>query len=215
MQATMGNGDGNVPILKQIGILDMKGIDQLKRIYSADGLSLTISTCGGNTEPKIITHIVSQNVSVRKYNVDTERLVKVLREHKEKIKITNKQLAEKLDIPVTQIEHYFRQDDSFAIPEPSIWLNFKKILRIETNEFDESIMTFEEKEGIYEKANRVYDDEGIAPTLTQQEEKIKSNYRIRKLTPLECWRLMGFDDEDFDKAQAVPTSNTQLYKQAR
>jgi len=39
--------------------------------------------------------------------------------------------------------------------------------------------------------------------------------RIRKLIPLECWRLMGFDDEDFYKAQAVPTSNTQLYKQAR
>ena len=37
--------------------------------------------------------------------------------------------------------------------------------------------------------------------------------RIRKLTPLECWRLMGFDDDDFHKAQAV-NSNTQLYKQA-
>lgn len=37
--------------------------------------------------------------------------------------------------------------------------------------------------------------------------------RIRKLTPLECWRLMGFDDEDFEKAKAV-NSNTQLYKQA-
>lgn len=36
---------------------------------------------------------------------------------------------------------------------------------------------------------------------------------IRKLTPRECWRLMGFDDADFDKAQAV-NSNTQLYKQA-
>lgn len=38
--------------------------------------------------------------------------------------------------------------------------------------------------------------------------------RIRKLTPLECWRLMGFDDEDFNKAKLVPTSDTQLYKQA-
>ena len=37
--------------------------------------------------------------------------------------------------------------------------------------------------------------------------------RIRKLTPLECWRLMGFDDEDFYKAEKV-NSNTQLYKQA-
>ena len=39
------------------------------------------------------------------------------------------------------------------------------------------------------------------------------DFRIRKLTPLECWRLMGFDDEDFRKAEKV-NSNTQLYKQA-
>ena len=37
--------------------------------------------------------------------------------------------------------------------------------------------------------------------------------RIRKLTPLECFRLMGFNDEDFYKAEKV-NSNTQLYKQA-
>ncbi len=40
-----------------------------------------------------------------------------------------------------------------------------------------------------------------------------SGIRIRKLTPKECWRLMGFDDADFDKA-AQYNSNTQLYKQA-
>ena len=38
-------------------------------------------------------------------------------------------------------------------------------------------------------------------------------YKIRKLTPKEYWRLMGFDDEDFEKAEQV-NSNTQLYKQA-
>lgn len=38
-------------------------------------------------------------------------------------------------------------------------------------------------------------------------------YRIRKLTPLECWRLMGFCDKDFHKAEKV-NSNSQLYKQA-
>lgn len=40
-----------------------------------------------------------------------------------------------------------------------------------------------------------------------------NNLRIRKLTPKECWRLMGFDDADFEKASQV-NSNTQLYKQA-
>ena len=39
------------------------------------------------------------------------------------------------------------------------------------------------------------------------------NVRIRKLTPKECWRLMGFNDEDFEKAKQV-NSDSQLYKQA-
>ena len=38
--------------------------------------------------------------------------------------------------------------------------------------------------------------------------------RIRKLTPLEYWRLMGFDDSDFQKVKESGMSNTQLYKQA-
>lgn len=37
--------------------------------------------------------------------------------------------------------------------------------------------------------------------------------RIRKLTPRECWRLMGFTDEDYEKAAEV-NSQTNLYKQA-
>jgi DNA (cytosine-5)-methyltransferase 1 len=39
------------------------------------------------------------------------------------------------------------------------------------------------------------------------------NYTIRRLTPKECWRLQGFDDDSFIKAEVV-CSNSQLYKQA-
>ena len=42
---------------------------------------------------------------------------------------------------------------------------------------------------------------------------VENNLRIRKLTPKECWRLMGTNDSDFDKAASV-VSNSQLYKQA-
>ena len=42
---------------------------------------------------------------------------------------------------------------------------------------------------------------------------VTDGYRIRKLTPRECWRLQGFPDWAFDKAQEV-NSNSQLYKQA-
>ena len=55
----------------------------------------------------------------------------------------------------------------------------------------------------------------IANTLLASEQQgvVVSDYRIRRLTPRECWRLQGFPDSAFDKAQAV-TSNSQLYKQA-
>ena len=69
---------------------------------------------------------------------------------------------------------------------------------------------------------RVVND-GVCPTLTTRPEGFKTanlivehaqEFRIRKLTPLECWRLMGFSDEDFEKAKASGISNSQLYKQA-
>jgi len=55
----------------------------------------------------------------------------------------------------------------------------------------------------------------VSPTLTCNDTAatLTTDIRIRKLTPLECWRLMGFSDEAFHKAEAV-NSNTQLYKQA-
>ena len=52
-----------------------------------------------------------------------------------------------------------------------------------------------------------------AGTDSHQNNIIAHQYRIRKLTPKECWRLMGFDDADFEKAEKV-NSNAQLYKQA-
>ena len=58
---------------------------------------------------------------------------------------------------------------------------------------------------------------GVSNTITTVQKDnyvVEGKYKIRKLTPRECFRLMGFGDEDFDKAQAVPTSDTQLYKQA-
>ena len=56
----------------------------------------------------------------------------------------------------------------------------------------------------------------ICPPVTahsfQENNLLKCQYRIRKLTPKECGRLMGVSDEDIEKMAAV-NSNTQLYKQ--
>lgn len=81
---------------------------------------------------------------------------------------------------------------------------------------------------------RVYDISGISPCLNcvtgaglepkilvkkaakltgESQGVVEHDFRIRKLTPRECWRLQGFPDWAFDKAQEV-NSNSQLYKQA-
>ncbi|ANM47459.1 DNA cytosine methyltransferase [Streptococcus suis] len=83
----------------------------------------------------------------------------------------------------------------------------------------------------FNQSGCVYDPEGIAPTIrtmqggglepkiavreatAEEQGVVTPNFRIRKLTPRECWRLQGFPDWAFDKAQAV-NSNSQLYKQA-
>ena len=277
----------------QVDKLLASNYDQNKRFYHPDGVSPTINTMGGGQrQPKVVN--IPQRVKVRKYQVDTEALRNTLRSHKN---ITNREIAEALGQPKTEVEHWFRNDDCFSIPSPEVWPKLKKLLGIATDEFDKSIMEFEEKDGVYEKTNRCYMADGIAPTLTSTDpaEKIitpdvsycldanyhkgttvdgylkknrrqlvtvasvqKDNhlalpgaygrnfgskgkiqdidkesstlqaamgvgggnvplvsptYRIRKLTPKECWRLMGFDDADFEKAEKV-NSNTQLYKQA-
>ena len=73
----------------------------------------------------------------------------------------------------------------------------------------------------YYQQDRIYDSESI--TMAHPANLTSGSYyyqvntqplRIRKLTPKECFRLMGFTDEDFSKAEQVPTSNAQLYKQA-
>lgn len=124
--------------------------------------SLDIGVVVKNTN-NIQTVEIPQTVKVRKYEVDIERLKETLKKHKN---YTNKEIALILDVPLTTVEHWFRNDNCFSIPDQDIWYKLKTLLKISTNEFDESITTFEEREGVYEKSNRYYLDTGIAPTLT-------------------------------------------------
>lgn len=70
-------------------------------------------------------------------------------------------------------------------------------------------------EGKIEQHLEVSDREYSNTLTTVQKDTLvaESPLRIRKMTPKECWRLMGFSDECFEKASKV-NSNTQLYKQA-
>lgn len=193
---------------------------------NTDGVSNTLTTVQKDNyvleesceNIPMYVHNIKLPVMKRKYEVDIEKLKDTLLSHKEKSNLTINEISRLLNKNKTTIEHYFRKDNSFAIPDREIWLDLKKLLKIETDEFDESIMTFEVIDGVFDTSNRVYETKGISPTLTTITnpnilEEDNYDFKIRKLTPKECWRLMGVYDEDFEKAQKV-VSNSQLYKQA-
>src|SRR5699024_957821 len=77
----------------------------------------------------------------------------------------------------------------------------------------------------HDAIKRVYSAEAVGPTLTTmggghrepkmaEEQSNKPRYRIRKLTPLECWRLQGFPGEAHEAVKQAGISDSQRYKQA-
>jgi DNA (cytosine-5)-methyltransferase 1 len=156
----------------------------------------------------VMVYNIPEIVSVRKHQVRIIELQQLLKKHRN---ISIKEISEKLNIPKTQVEHWFRTDKCFSIPDPVLWLKLKECINISTNEFDLEITEFENKESIFEKSNRVYDSNGIAPTLTSTsaDERVLNDYKIRRLTPRECFRL-----QDFPDTFKFVVSDSQLYKQA-
>lgn len=125
-------------------------------------------------------HVVNipQIVKVRKYDVPIEELKQLLRSHKN---MSNRKIAEYFDIPITKVEHWFRADDCFAIPDDALWFDLKKLLGISTNKYDACITEFEYRYGVYEKSDRCYEIEGLCPTLTCSDEiKILINEDIHE-----------------------------------
>lgn len=74
----------------------------------------------------------------------------------------------------------------------------------------EQRLEIKEKEGLVGTLTTVQKDNMLLEYNATKENKP----RVRRLTPRECWRLMGYTDEDFDKAKESGVSNSQLYKQA-
>lgn len=172
--------------LQQIGnIYDNEHNSVAGRVYTDKGKSVTLSALGGGGGAKtglyqIIAHDIPEMVSVRKHEVDVLGLQALLNDHKKRMinfserSITINEIVEKINfqrplenhIAKTEVEHWFRMDSYFSIPSPEHWIKLKEVLGITTDEFDAQVMEFIEKESVFEKTNRVYDEEGISPTLT-------------------------------------------------
>lgn len=102
--------------------------------------------------------------------------------------------------------------------EPKVMVSNMKIVC--ERRIDEGLRTF--KNGVIGTI-RTIDAGGDKRVIEEKEKVTNSGYRIRKLTPKECWRLMSFSDEDFEKARkslndnfynGKDKSSSQLYKQA-
>lgn len=141
------------------------------RIYSVDGKSVNQTAQGGGMGAKTglyavpICHIIPQEVTVRKHTCDIEKFKTLFRESKKQSKLTNKQIAETFNKPITEVEHWFRNDNCFSVPDADIWHELKKLLDITTTEFDAYVTEFETREGVFEKSERCYDVNGKMSTL--------------------------------------------------
>lgn len=216
-----------------IGSLEAK-FESTNRIYDVGGCSPTLSTMqGGNQEPKILEeqipckldkmpngHLDSlDNAEICDINTPTastvtSRYYKGIGSHKDNMCIVamrgrnpnnpSDRTAGSLTEQRLEVNMQGTSNCLTSVQKDNLLLenNIQKVGQISSN--GSQCGTVISDNGI--SANLVAGTHGYANS------HIATQYRIRKLTPRECGRLMGVSDEDIDK-MAVVNSNTQLYKQ--
>ena len=165
-----------------------------KEVYLKDVLELetTEPLKNGIDRIKIIEKVI-----VRKYNVDIEGLKTLLKDSKNK---TIREIATELNEKKTTVEHWFRNDKCFSIPDPSIWFQLKACLNITETKFDKPICEFIEKDNVFDMSNRVYKINGKAPTLTA------SNKKVRVID--DNGNIAILNKTHFEKLQTMPIGYT-------
>ena len=169
----------------------------------------------GERQVNIIQIGMVKQTCIKRVNETPKKINQFLKNNKGKLTINK--IAKELGFPKTQVEHYFRTDKSRVVPKPEIWKELKRILGFDDT-YDKLVTETYEKEITYESTRRVYSDIGCSPCLssTNANKIIQVNNPeiitgIRKLTPKECFRLMGFLN---DEINLVGLSDTQKYKLA-
>lgn len=213
---------GNISNSKSFG-----GNPQIGRVYGIDGIAPTLSTMqGGGQEPKILddqgrtkkrlkplgisptlrgqSHGNEPKVLVGKYErTDYGKQVRKDYEAK-KVKLHRSQMRH-LTFKESNTSNALttvQKDNMIAIPvsDPDRIKKQQNGRRFKTNGEPEFTLTGQDRHG-------VLTNEGSPKDAIQ-------DLRIRKLTPLECWRLQGFPDWAFNLAREAGLSDSQLYKQA-
>lgn len=180
--------------IMQVGMLDIKGNEQVRRVYDPDGLSPTLNSMqGGNRQPKILEENDLKFVG----GIDT----------------TDKWIENEKGLSRNYKEGYRVYDsDGVACCQKSngggigSYTGLYKVdgCSTRTRNYINQPEQLETKKD--ELSNSI--------TTVQKDSMVLMEHRIRKLTPLECFRLMGFKDEDFYILKENKISNTQCYKMA-
>lgn len=179
------------PKIEQVGNIDLGNNESNNRVYSPDGLSPTLNTMqGGHRQPKILVKEATKKGYAEAEIGDSINLEQP--NSKTRRGRVGKGVAQTLTTSCNQ-----------AVVEPN---------------FDEMLKGTNYARNFGSKG-KVQMEDGVCSTLQAAMGSGGGNipltytqFRIRKLTPRECWRLMGFKDKYFDRVQGV--SNSQLYKQA-
>lgn len=192
--------------------------ESANRVYDKNCLCPTIPTCaGGGIQPKVIqeTKCVG-GLAEKKSNGGTQYF------QQDRVYSGDVALALPAQIPEGSYKYIVAMKENGRQLEPKTTVK-KDCIEIKQATKEGSIKC--KVGGCYDgsypdsktRRGRVQNDGDVTPTITAQGGEninyVETIYRIRKLTPKECWRLMGYTDEDFEKAASV-NSNTQLYKQA-
>lgn len=214
---------------------------QTGRVYDVTGISPTLNTCGGGghevkiVEKKVIGGIytdVTENFNRGLYP-DVSRTVKAIKNDagciERKIVASRGRNPDNpsdrtAGMPTEQVLEPNSDNicNALTTVQKDNMMLEKAILTPKRTEYGKQIRKAYESGEIKESRHNMTTLEprtdGVCNTITTVQKdnmllEITKQYRIRKLTQKETWRLMGFSDEDYEKAEEV-NSKTQLYKQA-
>lgn len=186
------------PFINQVGLLDIKGNEQVRRVYADNGISPTLNTMqGGNRQPKILIPQATKQGYIE----------------------CNVPEVADLSFPDSKTRRGRVQENGEICP--TLTTGPQDLCYIDLPCIGASRGRNPENPSDRTTGNEVeqrleLNKNGTSNTITTVQKDnyvIEPQFKIRKLVPLETWRLMGFTDEQFYKAAEV-NSNSQLYKQA-
>lgn len=221
--------------LDMVGMLNMKGDESIRRVYNPEGLSSTLTTMQeGSRQPKIVEGLPIREATKKGYTLAEEGdSVNILYPNsKTRRGRVGKQMANTLqaatDATQGVVERTTVIDDTQGFDGIRTYEDIAPTIRSSRSglKIIEPVVAASRGRNPDNPSDRTtgapteqrleINEDGVSNTLTTVQKDnyvLEPTYRIRKLSPLECWRLQGFPDADFYKAQEV-NSNTQLYKQA-